>query len=229
MAEPERRRRRPTTQVHPGTLTLHLSRSNTRPRACLVCRRRKTRCDRETPCSNCVRSRRKEACVYHDESPRPRQRTSPVRPTQSVVQASPIPVYADEVLPRYRNALSQSHSGSSAGATSTPASTAVTQATSSSSQLIEAMRIRIRQLEVQLYKASPGSTEKSSAKPDTNIETTETKLSDAFHVHRGDRGVLDQEALVSRSISHKTRLFGQSHWINSLILIVGYSHSNHVL
>lgn len=80
--------------------------------------------------------------------------------------------------------------------------------------------MRIRQLEAQLYKASPGSTEESSARPDTNIETTETKLSDTFHIHRGDRGVLDQAALVSRSISHKTRLFGQSHWINSFILIV---------
>lgn len=80
--------------------------------------------------------------------------------------------------------------------------------------------MRIRQLEAQLYKVSPGSIEKSSAKPDTNIETTETKLSDTFHVHRGDRGVLDQAVLVSRSISHKTRFFGQSHWINSFILIV---------
>lgn len=229
MADPERRRRRPATQVHPGTPKLDLSRANTRLRACLVCRRRKIRCDREIPCSNCLRSRRKEACVYEDGSPQPRQRSSPVRPAQSVVQASPKPVHVDERLPRYQDSLSLSHSGSSGAATSTPASTVVTQATSSGSKLLEAMRIRIRQLEAQLYKASPGSTEKSYAKPDTSIETTETKLSDTFHIHRGDRDVLDQAALVSRSISHKTRLFGQSHWINSFILIVGYSHSNSVL
>lgn len=194
-----------------------------------MCRRRKTRCDRDSPCSNCVRSRRKEACVFEDEPPQPRQQTSHAQPTQRFVQASPISMDVDVSLPRHLRPTVPSHSGSSGGVTSTPASTVGTQATPSTSESLKTMRIRIRQLEEQVYKGSPGSTKTSSTTPNTNIETTATKLSDTFHVHRSDSGVFGQRALVSRSISHKTRLFGQSHWINSSISIVGYSHPNSVL
>ncbi|KAL1897913.1 hypothetical protein Sste5346_003765 [Sporothrix stenoceras] len=53
MAEPEvRRRRRPAV-------------------SCTLCRRRKIRCNREQPCSNCLRARKNVACVYEELPPLP--------------------------------------------------------------------------------------------------------------------------------------------------------------
>lgn len=66
MAESERRRRRPavygeTTPRKPRSSMLIVRRS------CTHCRRRKVRCNRESPCSNCVRTR-KETCAYDTDS-----------------------------------------------------------------------------------------------------------------------------------------------------------------
>ncbi|KAF2829553.1 hypothetical protein CC86DRAFT_346377, partial [Ophiobolus disseminans] len=36
--------------------------------SCILCRKRKIRCNRETPCSNCVRSKN-AACVYEADVP----------------------------------------------------------------------------------------------------------------------------------------------------------------
>ncbi|KAK3297791.1 uncharacterized protein B0H64DRAFT_416719 [Chaetomium fimeti] len=55
--EPERRRRRPAV-------------------SCILCRRRKIRCDRQTPCSNCIKSKN-ATCSYRDD-PRPPRRQSPL-------------------------------------------------------------------------------------------------------------------------------------------------------
>ncbi|CAK7214909.1 hypothetical protein SEUCBS140593_002349 [Sporothrix eucalyptigena] len=53
LAEPEvRRRRRPAV-------------------SCTLCRRRKIRCNREQPCSNCLRARKNVACVYEELPPLP--------------------------------------------------------------------------------------------------------------------------------------------------------------
>ncbi|KUI72326.1 hypothetical protein VM1G_07544 [Cytospora mali] len=199
MSEPERRRRRPTT-------------------ACLVCRRRKTRCDHRIPCSNCVRSRRKETCLYEDEPPQPRQQTNHVKPIPHTSQTSPVSV--DETVPNDTNSTAPSYQRSSDVAASTPSSTVESQAAASSSKPVEAMKRRIRWLEERLYKASSSSTNISFETPSTNIETTATKMSEAFHVHRGDSRLFGQAALISRSISHKTRLFGQSHWVTSLVPLV---------
>ena len=42
--------------------------SSSRSQACLPCSKRKVRCDREDPCSNCKR-RKTDTCVYPDLSP----------------------------------------------------------------------------------------------------------------------------------------------------------------
>ncbi|KAI3395871.1 hypothetical protein diail_808 [Diaporthe ilicicola] len=56
-APPEKRRRRP-------------------PLACIACRRRKVRCDRELPCQNCVRAQRAASCSYvSDDRVEPRRGT----------------------------------------------------------------------------------------------------------------------------------------------------------
>lgn len=169
-----------------------------------------------------MRSRRKEACVYEDEPHSKQQETVHVIPARNPGQA----VSVDEAISIDPTSTAPSSSESSVGAIDTPASTVRSRATGQpGSETLEVMRIRIKQLEEQLDQTESRSDMVPPAIPDTRIETTATKLSETFHVHRGDphldSGVFGQAALVSRSISHKTRLFGQSHWMNSLIPTVG--------
>jgi hypothetical protein len=60
---------RPTKSPDPPPLTHYSS-------SCTLCRRRKLRCNREVPCSNCVRSKTEE-CIYDNEPP-PRTQLSTV-------------------------------------------------------------------------------------------------------------------------------------------------------
>jgi len=64
MAETGRRRRRPAVYVTWNPRNIYLL--TTEPRSCTLCRRRKIRCNREMPCSNCIRSKN-VACVYENE------------------------------------------------------------------------------------------------------------------------------------------------------------------
>ncbi|OBT63714.1 hypothetical protein VE03_06182 [Pseudogymnoascus sp. 23342-1-I1] len=52
--------------------------------------------------------------------------------------------------------------------------------------------------------------------------TTSTKLGGTFHVHNesSECGV-GREGGIPRSVTHKTRVFGQSHWINGIVLFLG--------
>ncbi|KAL1855250.1 hypothetical protein Daus18300_011156 [Diaporthe australafricana] len=52
--------------------------------------------------------------------------------------------------------------------------------------------------------------------PASEIETTSSKFAGTFHVH-GNSTLFGRPALMSRSISHKTRLLGQSHWMNGAV------------
>ncbi|KUI61575.1 hypothetical protein VP1G_08719 [Cytospora mali] len=156
-------------------------------------------------------------CLYEDEPPQPRQQTYHVEPVPHTSQTSPVSV--DGTIPNDTNSTTPSYPRSSVVAVSTP-STVESQAAGSSSKPVEAMKSRIRRLEEQLYKASSSSTHISSETPSTDIETTATKMSEAFHVHRGNNRLSGQAALISRSISHKTRLFGQSHWVNSILPLI---------
>jgi hypothetical protein len=43
-------------------------------------------------------------------------------------------------------------------------------------------------------------------------------LTDDFHFHAEHR-LASQPQVVTRSASHKTRLFGQSHWVNAVGMV----------
>lgn len=50
--------------------------------------------------------------------------------------------------------------------------------------------------------------------------TTSTKLGGTFHVHKeiSECGI-GREGGIPRSVTHKTRVFGQSHYINGIVLV----------
>lgn len=77
------------------------------------------------------------------------------------------------------------------------------------------MRSTIRQLEDQLQKATELA---ARARAESNIETSLSGLSGEFHSLHSISGP-NQPGGASRSVWHKTRLFGQSHWVNGIVSV----------
>ncbi|KAF2477302.1 uncharacterized protein BDR25DRAFT_251952 [Lindgomyces ingoldianus] len=202
MIEHERRRRRPAV-------------------SCSLCRRRKIRCNRESPCSNCIRSRN-EACIYethtslspqksigHEQNTElglasdPREcreshYSAPIDGTSKTSTASTIPSYSSSPLVT-----------SLANASSLPSQ--------ASAQDVESLKSRIRQLEMQLSRVTPKSTRSPAPASIATIETTSTEIGGTFHIHHESR-LFGECHTVTRCVTHKTRLFGQSHWVNGVAL-----------
>lgn len=80
---------------------------------------------------------------------------------------------------------------------------------------IESMRSTIRQLEDQLDKATELA---ARVRAESNIETSLSGLSGEFHSIHSVSGP-NQPGGASRSVWHKTRLFGQSHWVNGIVAV----------
>ncbi|KPM41010.1 hypothetical protein AK830_g5519 [Neonectria ditissima] len=189
---PERRRRRPTM-------------------------RRKIRCNRETPCSNCMRSKN-DACVYekHPSHPQPLQHhvgqieTARVAPVQEPRRLRPLmPVDT-------ASSTSQGSTTSSRPMSSLPTSTATSPPSDPSvAQDVEHLRSRIRQLEDELAKVSSKANETSAPASASNldIEPAAPQPAAPFRMH-GESRLFGEVYLISRSVIHKTRLFGQSHWVH---------------
>ncbi|RDW75429.1 hypothetical protein BP6252_06571 [Coleophoma cylindrospora] len=111
-----------------------------------------------------------------------------------------------------------SHSSSSHISDSTSASTPASQSSAQESESIR-LRLRIRQLEDQLSKSTLSPIQPSASTPSSNIETTSSRLGGTFYIH-SEKGPSGQTNAVARNITHKTRLFGQSHWTVHGILLV---------
>lgn len=156
-----------------------------------------------------------EQCVYetHPSQP-PRQ----IRPTHTAAQ---LPRQPHHIAPNTNSNASagstvSSHplvsSGPSSTNTSSPAGPAL-------SQDVEYLRSRIRQLEDELPKTTIHSPQTPALTPSStmSIETTTSRLAGTFHIHRST--LFGQAYVFSRGIMHKTRMFGQSHWINGIALV----------
>lgn len=175
-------------------------------RACNLCRRRKTRCNREMPCNNCLKSRKQEACVYEDEK---------------------------SVLPR--TLRSSRHNNGAPVSLISP---------QDNSGLATPL--------AQRPKSPPTSQQEVVSTPASDIETRTSQIGGTFHIHHPvadptlsrrepsalpsasqvhqpvSTGIRDSQKRLrgmSRNISHKTRLFGQSHWFNTLVPLVRMSLS----
>ncbi|KAK7991020.1 hypothetical protein PG990_015300 [Apiospora arundinis] len=176
--------------------------------SCALCRKRKVRCDRQTPCSNCVRSRN-ENCVYENDRPRNHVVDSGLRAptliTNSASRSSSRPT-----IPPYGV---DSRTVSSSAPTTPPSTSGPDEAN------LEQMKLRIKHLEEQL--------ETVVLKPDrspvpianSQIQTTSSRFGGTFHVHCGN-DPSNQSHGIARSVSHKNRLFGQSHWAVNGVLQV---------
>ncbi|KAI0112719.1 putative C6 transcription factor [Hypoxylon sp. NC0597] len=191
MTEPERRRRRP-------------------PVSCTLCRRRKLRCSRESPCSNCVKSRSGN-CVYDNDVPHPRDRTAEL--ALSAARQNSIPT--NSTASTFPSQRSRSPFRVTTSTTSTTGSTLSNQ---QSSQEIESLRGQIKQLEEQLSKVTGTSTRPPASTSDSNIEAISSRIGGTFYIHHEDRSTGESQA-ISRGVTHKTRVFGQSHWITGFSLV----------
>ncbi|KAF2114254.1 hypothetical protein BDV96DRAFT_577850 [Lophiotrema nucula] len=204
MIGPERRRRRPAV-------------------SCSLCRRRKIRCSRENPCSNCVKSGN-EDCDYESIGP------------PKAIEQRPLPELSARPTPPSPSSISAAWSGSkhppSSVASSVTDPFASSSATSSAWEA-ESLKSRIRQLEQQLSKtsASPSSVLESifverfepwldDRQRGANPVSSNPKLGSSKPISGVEQppGIIDlgffgQALPLPRSVVHKTRLFGQSHWI----------------
>ncbi|USP81341.1 hypothetical protein yc1106_08615 [Curvularia clavata] len=190
--------------------------------SCLLCRKRKIRCNQESPCSNCLRAKN-ENCVYESHNhPVPFSRT---RLTQA--QTTLAPRHKETVLlgaPPGNSASTTSrsslpnHASSSQATSSTAASTPPIQISTPDAESLR-LKLRIRDLEEQLSKLTSTPANTSSETPHWNIQTLNSTISGTFHVHC-EGSSLGQQQSIARSVTHKTRLFGQSHWaVNGVLLI----------
>ncbi|RDW76881.1 putative Zn(II)2Cys6 transcription factor [Aspergillus mulundensis] len=159
---PERRRRRPAV-------------------SCSLCRRRKIRCNRESPCSNCIKSKA-EPCVYDAEAlPRPQQhlgfsRTAELDLCKATNDRQMLPPDAVASLPSY---ASRSIPSSTKGSSS--------QASHASVSEVESMKTRIRQLEEQLAKVAEPTRPPPPPSQSSRMETSTSEIAGTFHINHESR------------------------------------------
>ncbi|KAK4118204.1 hypothetical protein N657DRAFT_584036 [Parathielavia appendiculata] len=208
--EPERRRRRPAV-------------------SCILCRRRKIRCNRETPCSNCAKSKN-ATCVYRDP-PRPPRPDGPLHPlvgdaSQTVQIQTSEPAAMSLLTPA---SSEPTHHGSSRPppqhTTALTGSTATSAAASPSPRTYGQPSSR-RPAPEQAVSSGPSPANTASVSTftrDTHVETKTLHLSDFtanYHLHTEHRSAgQSQSQVVTKCVTHKTRLFGQSHWVNAVGLL----------
>ncbi|KAL2812978.1 hypothetical protein BJX63DRAFT_421499 [Aspergillus granulosus] len=185
-------------------------------------RRPAIRCNRESPCSNCVKSK-SEPCVYdNNDALRPQRhlgfrhtleldiaKASQASQTPLGLQVQPQAIHQD-MLPPIANAsrepstVSRSVPSSSKGSWSRTTQSAVSE--------VESLKSKIQRLEEQLSKVvqEPMSSPAPDVRPD--LETATSGIAGTFHINRENR-IDDERHAISRNVvMHKSRLFGPSHW-----------------
>lgn len=175
--------------------------------SCVLCRQRKIRCNRESPCNNCLRSR-SGTCVYENIISQLPQRTAelslgppdsaPANKTSSIGTSSTVPS---------RSPVSSFRATSSTAASTRPGHQAA--------QDVELLKYRIKQLEEQLSKAESS----ASLSPVQAMETITSRISGTFYVHYRDSLAGQSSRAILHSTTHKSREFGQSHWVNGLLIV----------
>ncbi|KAL2854505.1 hypothetical protein BJY01DRAFT_257922 [Aspergillus pseudoustus] len=191
---PEKQRRRPTV-------------------SCTLCRKRKIRCNRERPCSNCLRSR-SGTCIY--ESPKHSSPASlnPGHGRGAIPDLEAERVAVDTCSPNTSATGDSYHDPSRSLSGPSQLGTGIhTPASEQSVQDAETARLklRIRDLERQLETVAQRPTPAPDAGLASGVETTTTRFGGTFHLHYKRDGDGLSEPIV-QSVSVKTRMFGQSHW-----------------
>ncbi|GIC93745.1 uncharacterized protein Aud_010233 [Aspergillus udagawae] len=176
--------------------------------SCFLCRKRKIRCNREQPCSNCLRAQ-SGSCVYENVN-------QPVSLQNRVGQG--VLHHSQGVLPS-AGASNTSAAALPSGPSSWTGPSTPTSQVSAPDEESRLLRLRIRELEEKLATASLMRSPSTSLAPSLDIETTTSRLSGTFHVHCR-RPANGQSETIAQSVSLKSRLFGQSHWGVSGIFLI---------
>lgn len=182
------------------------SHSDEKSSSCSLCRRRKIRCNRQSPCSNCIRSKNTE-CVYESLSPPPARRANSGC-VGDLERHRPVALDPSSTTGRGTTDPSLSSASIVSGSTvpSTPGSLP-------STGEIELLRLKIKQLEEQLSKATQIVAASEASSPSFDTRTTNSHLTGAIHVRREHLGP-GQAANTTSTIMHKGRFFGQTHWVH---------------
>lgn len=197
--------------------------------SCIPCRKRKIRCDKQLPCSNCTKSRN-ATCLYKDDPRTQRKRGTFGETVQTLggsgaVVGNPRAAASSSPEPRPPGATR-----ATAAATNTTTLDANTVSTisgtygNSSCDLPHSSETYVKPLGKPVS-AQPASTGESSVNTPVStltknslVETKTLNFAGKFYFHsehRHDR----QSKSVTRSVSHKTRFFGQSHWVTFMGLV----------
>ncbi|KAH8689996.1 hypothetical protein BGW36DRAFT_401452 [Talaromyces proteolyticus] len=206
MVETERRRRRP-------------------PLSCIQCRKRKIKCNREPTCSNCMRSKN-STCVYENDPSQPSKQnagcdqTSDSGLSKRAQEKNDFSVFSNNYSSTSRPSTIVTHAPSSLLAPSS----VPTPPSQISAQDVEFMQNRIKKLEDKLSKISPASSGPSSVSPlvptpNSTIDTVTSCIGGVFHFHH-ETHLQGQAPVLNHSVMHKSRWFGQSHWITGLFELV---------
>ncbi|KAI0131801.1 hypothetical protein BJ170DRAFT_221422 [Xylariales sp. AK1849] len=188
--------------------------------SCSLCRRRKIRCNRENPCSNCLRSKNHD-CVYENQfdTQRHLQRLSPRPSSDGTTQdisshshGSHVPGSCsksrDQSTPGSQRSMPQDPSYSSTSWTNRNSTKAASPGSQQSGLTVDALNSRIKNLEQRLSHSFPPHIADHPASV-ANPETANTIRSQLVaDIHTTDRGVMS-----------KTRLFGRTHWMNGVALL----------
>lgn len=133
------------------------------------------------------------------------------RPESEIYQ---FPVQTDQSSNTSHDTTASGHqSNSTPGVTGSTGP--LTPASQSSSREVETLHFKIKQLEEQLSRATRKPVGLSAPSPNYNIRTTTSHIAGTFHV-QGEVPADGRTPTISRSIMHKTRVFGQSHWMNGV-------------
>ena len=183
----------------------------------MLCRKRKIRCDHENPCSNCLRAGNVN-CVYNS-----RNHPAPIsRVRLSQTQPAPVPT-SQESMPLARTSTTSgptrpNQAPSSLYTSSTATSTPPSHSSAQDAESLE-LKLRIQDLEEQLSKLASKPFNPSLENPNPTFQTLNSTISGTFHV-QCEGSSPSQQPAIARSVTHKTRLFGQSHWaVNGVLLV----------
>jgi hypothetical protein len=80
------------------------------------------------------------------------------------------------------------------------------------------LKLRIKELEERLSKTTLVQVQSPLVTPRLNVETTASRIGGTYHVHC--EKLPGHNESVARGITHKSRLFGQSHWEVNVVLMV---------
>ncbi|KAK4937112.1 hypothetical protein LTR10_022164 [Elasticomyces elasticus] len=172
---------------------------------------RKQRCDRQTPCNNCVRANR-ENCVYEDHPPLPTSTEPCVSedpPLQSQRQYSESSFAS--VLRPLGNSLALEGVSDLSSSTTRPGSPNAQAAISQPSAATASNDITTRHREPSGAEVVPASLLAVNA--EYNASTATSGAAELSSTKDQD-DLFGRPQVRGRLVIHKSRLFGQSHWMN---------------